>query len=118
MTYNDPLFVRYAYADQGAPPSTFGQYISGNNTAPANTSWMTATMQFDVTEPTGALRYAVGEGEQTSQTLIAEVSTFLNSNMGNDATFPNPDPDTMDNQQLGQNGNPNGQTMQNAWTPW
>jgi hypothetical protein len=77
MTYNDPLFLRYAYADQGAPPSTFGQYIAGNTAAPTNATWMTATMDCDVTIRTDSMRYAAGEGSQTSDTLLTQVLGVL-----------------------------------------
>jgi hypothetical protein len=108
MAYNDPLFVRYAYAEQGAPPSTFAQYISGNNTAPANTSWMTATMDCDVTvRNTASVRQGAEEAPQTAAGLLTQVAGF----------FGQPDlpaPNSMDSQIL----NSSGVTIQDAWTPW
>jgi hypothetical protein len=106
MTYNDPLFVRFAYAEQGAPPSTFNQYISGNNTAPASTSWMTATMDCDVTgRNTASVRQGAEEG---AQNFLAGVGVIL----GASGTLPASN--SMDAQIL----NSSGTTIQQAWTPW
>ena len=107
MTYNDPLFLRYAYADQGAPPSTFGQYISGNNTAPANTSWMTATMDCDVTVRNPAsVRLGAEEGEQSPAQFLSGVSAII----GENGTLPAPPLDTL---ALDASGN----SIQYWWTP-
>jgi len=111
-TYNPPFFPQI-FSDAGALPNTsFTNYIAGNYPTPAFVP--TATQRFDVTgRDSNVFRYAVGEGGQTSSNLIdTQIPRLLGA-----TALPDPD-QPMDNQQLGANGNPNGPTMQNAWTPW
>ena len=108
MTYNDPLFLRHAYAEQDASPSTFGQYISGNDATPNNPTWQTATMDCDVTiRNSASVRQGAEEPPQTADALLAQVSGFLSQSQ---LAAPN----SMDSQIL----NSSGTTIQAAWTPW
>ena len=78
MTYNDPLFLHYSYAEPGSPPSTFGQYISGNSAAPANPTWQTARMDCDVTlRDSASVRLGAEESPENAATLLAGVADFF-----------------------------------------
>ena len=114
MNYN-PSFLNSGtslsrfYADQGAPTTTFGQYVNYTYAGPTNLqSLTTSTMDCDVTTRNlASVRLAAGEGAQTGATLLTQVAGLIGQPML-------PGPNNMDNQIL----NSSGMTMQAAWTPW
>jgi hypothetical protein len=91
-----PPFLRYAYADPGAPPSSFGQFLSGNAVAP---TLPPVTMDCDVTvRNTASLRQGAEEGGQNPATFLNGVGLILGAN----GTLQPPLPDTLP---LDANGN-------------
>ena len=111
MIYTDPFFLHYAYADQNTPPSTFGQYVSGNDAAPANPNWMTATMDCDVTIHNPALiRQGVEEGAQIPTQFLIDAGALIGK------SEPPPAADILDIVLLNANGLK--LTLKQAWTPW